>query len=253
MASTGRAGGKPGGTREGILTVALDPGHGGDETGAAGKAGTFEKELTLDVAKRLKATLEKDAGMTILLTRDTDTIVPLDDRTALANHNHADLFVSIHVNASTRRDARGAETYYLASQSKDREIRTLAAIENNASGVDRADLGAGSGGLELVLWDLAQSKYLEESSVLAETVQKELNTALGIKDRGVKQAPFRVLMGATMPAVLVEIGFISNPAEEERMKTDEYRDRIVGALAAAVRSFRTVAKVHATGAAATMR
>lgn len=235
------------------MTVVLDPGHGGDETGAEGKTGILEKEITLDVAKRLKALLEARPAMTVILTRDTDSIVALDERTALANHLHADLFLSIHVNSAPRRDAHGAETYFLASQAKDEEIRTLAAIENNAAGVDREKLGADSGDLELVLWDLAQTKYLEESSDLAELIQKELNEALGVTDRGVKQAPFRVLMGATMPSVLVEVGFISNPAEESSLKSDEYRDKIAGALSRAVQAFRVGSRRRLAGRPALSR
>lgn len=253
---TARTGGRTGGdsplvlAKDGIRTIVLDPGHGGEETGAAGKTGIFEKEITLDVAKRLKALLEKETGVRVLLTRDEDATVGLDERPALANQNHADLFLSIHVNSAPRRDARGAETYFLASKAKDEESRTLAAIENNTVGVDRTKLGSDPGNLELVLWDLAQSQYLEESSELAEVIQKELDAALGVKDRGIKQAPFRVLMGATMPAVLVEVGFITNPAEETVLKTDEYRDKIAQALSRAVSSFHPGAARHLAGAPA---
>lgn len=226
------------------LIVVLDPGHGGDEMGAEGKKGIVEKEVTLDVSKRLKAILERESGLTVLLTRDTDIAIPLDERTALANQIHAGLFLSIHVNSAARRDARGAETYFLTSKARDEEIRTLAAIENNAAGVDRAELAESSGSLELVLWDLAQSLYLEESSDLAEAIQKELNDALGVKDRGIKQAPFRVLMGATMPAVLVEIGFLSNPTEEASLAEGIYRDRIAEALARAILAFRSSPKAQ---------
>ena len=218
------------------FVVVLDPGHGGAETGAQGRTGTQEKEVTLDVAKRLKALVERP-GVTVLLTRNEDGVVALDDRTALANQNHADLFLSIHVNSAPRHDARGAETYFLSYKSKDEDIRTLAAMENNASGVDREKMGQVPQGLDLVLWDLAQAHDLEESSRLAETIQKQLNDALGVRNRGVKQAPFRVLMGATMPAVLVEVGFISNPAEETSLKSGEYRDKIAQALARAVGAF----------------
>lgn len=216
------------------LVVVLDPGHGGSETGAEGKTGIFEKEVTLDIARRLKAILGGRSDVTVLLTRETDEAIGLDERTALANQNHADLFVSIHVNSAPRSDARGAETYFLALKAKDEEIRTLAAIENNAAGVDRERMGDVPQGLELILWDLAQSQYLEGSSRVAEAIQNELNDALGVKNRGVKQAPFRVLMGATMPAVLVEVGFISNADEEISLKTEDYRDKIAQALARAV-------------------
>jgi N-acetylmuramoyl-L-alanine amidase len=232
------------------MTIVLDPGHGGEETGAEGKGPVFEKEITLDVAKRLRALLVPQPGLTVLLTREGDEAVELDERTALANQKHADLFVSIHVNASPRHDARGAETYFLSYQSKDEEVRTLAALENNAAGVDRARLGEAPEGLELVLWDLAQAQYLAESGELAGAIQKELNEALGVKDRGVKQAPFRVLMGATMPAVLVEIGFISNPSEDASLRTGEYRDKIAQALFRALTGYTAEAKRRLSGAPA---
>jgi len=240
------------------FTVVLDPGHGGTETGAEGKKGTggkpglFEKDVTLDIARRLRTLLQAQGGINVLLTRDDDAVVALDDRTALANQNHADLFLSIHVNSAPRRDARGAETYFLSYASKDEDVRTLAAMENNAAGVDKEKLGAAPEGLELVLWDLAQSQYLQESGALAGSIQKELNEALGARDRGVRQAPFRVLMGATMPAVLVEVGFISNPTEETSLATEEYRDKIAQALSRAVGAFLADAK-RRMGAAAAAR
>jgi N-acetylmuramoyl-L-alanine amidase len=222
-----------------VFTIVLDPGHGGEEIGAAGKTEATEKELTLQIAKKLQALLEKEPRTRVLLTRTDDSTVPLDSRTALANHNHADLFLSIHLNSAQQRDARGAETYFLTPQAKDDETRTIAAIENNAIGVDRASLGAAPVDLELVLWDLAQTQYIAESSRLAGEIQRELNEALGVKDRGVKEAPFRVLMGATMPAVLVEVGFLSNPAEEKLLESDERQDTIAQALRRAVVAFRS--------------
>jgi N-acetylmuramoyl-L-alanine amidase len=240
------------------FVVVLDPGHGGTETGAEGKKGAggtpgiYEKDITLDIARRLKALLQGQPGINVLLTREDDALVALDDRTALANQNHADLFVSIHVNSAPRRDARGAETYFLSYAVKDDDVRTLAAIENNAAGVDKEKLGQAPEGLELVLWDLAQSQYLQESGELAGSIQKELNEALGARNRGVRQAPFRVLMGATMPAVLVEVGFISNPAEETSLATEEYRDKIAQALSRAVTGFLADAK-RRMGAAAAAR
>ena len=246
--SVGAAGSVPGRPARRTLTLVLDPGHGGSETGAEGKTGVFEKDITLDVARRLKSLLAGEPGLEVLLTREEDEDVALDDRTALANQKHADLFLSIHVNASPRRDARGAETYFLSRQAKDEEVRTLAALENNAADVDRERLGEAPEGLELVLWDLAQSQYLQESAELAVAIQEQLNEALGLKDRGVKQAPFRVLMGATMPAVLVEVGFISNPAEEAVLGTGEYRDKIAQALARALVTFVSDAKRRLAGA-----
>jgi N-acetylmuramoyl-L-alanine amidase len=223
-----------------LRTIVIDPGHGGDELGARGPAGTYEKDLTLDVARRLKASIEGRLGIRVLLTRDEDRLVPLDERAAIANHNRAQLFLSIHLNASKRRGAVGAETYFLSTDSTDDEARTLAALENRASGVleaPPAEKAEGDRSLDLILWDLAQNQYLAESARLAESVQKELNVLAGTKDRGVRQAPFRVLMGATMPAVLVEAGFITNPDEEARFKDAAYLDTVVDAIVRAVRGY----------------
>ncbi len=220
--------------------IVLDPGHGGVETGAVGPTGLQEKDLTLDLARRLKALLERQ-GVTVVLTRDDDRVLPLDDRTAIANHNRAILFISLHLNASKRKSAVGAETYFLSTAATDDEARTLAGLENKAyepAGATAAEIPGKppDHGLELILWDLAQNSFLAESSRLAESVQTELNALTGVRDRGVRQAPFRVLMGATMPAILVEAGFISNPEEEARFKDEAYKDKIAEAIARAVAS-----------------
>jgi N-acetylmuramoyl-L-alanine amidase len=203
--------------------------------GAKGPSGLLEKEVTLDMAKRLQAGLARRLGIRVILTRDTDKQVGLDDRTALANHERADLFLSVHVNASTAGQARGAETYFLSYQATDDEARAAAALENNTLGVENSP---GNTALGMVLWDLAQSQYLSESSKLAETIQENLNALLRIESRGVKQAPFKVLMGATMPAVLVEIGFITNPEEESRLKDGAYREKIAQAIIDSVAAFK---------------
>ena len=175
----------------------------------------------------------------MVLTRDEDRQVARDERTAIANQNRAELFVSLHLNSSPAKGASGAETYFLSPEATDDEARTLAGMENEAArlGVSIQPAGAG-GNLDLILWDLAQNQYLAESARLAGVVQRELNELAGTRDRGVRQAPFTVLMGATMPAILVELGFVSNPAEEARLKDGAYRDRIVLALVRAVQGFR---------------
>lgn len=219
----------------GVSVIVVDAGHGGVEMGAKGPSGLLEKEVTLDMAKRLQAGLSKRLGVRVLLTRDSDKQVALDDRTAMANHERADLFLSIHVNASPATKARGAETYFLSYQATDDEARAAAALENNTIGVETPP---GSEALGMVLWDLAQSQYLSESSKLAEAIQRNLNELLHIESRGVKQAPFKVLMGATMPAVLVEIGFITNPQEESRLKDSTYRENIAQAIIESVAAFK---------------
>ena len=222
----------PGGA-PGIQLIVVDAGHGGSETGAKGPSGLLEKDVTLDMAKRIQAGLASRLGVRVILTRETDKQVSLDDRTALANHERADLFLSIHVNASPATKASGAETYFLSYQATDDEARAAAALENKTIGVD-----PGSQALGMVLWDLAQSQYLAESSKLAEAIQENLNELLRIESRGVKQAPFKVLMGATMPAVLVEIGFITNSEEEARLKDSSYREKIAQAIIDSVAAFK---------------
>jgi len=208
----------PGGPR----TVVIDPGHGGDEEGAVGPTGLKEKELTLDIARRLRARLQQ-AGFSVVMTRDEDQSVDLTTRTARANHARAGIFLSIHANSSVRGGARGAETYFLSS----------GAEEETEPG---DPVGAGAE-LDLVLWEMAQAHYLARSSHLAEVIQSELEALGGRRDRGVKQAPFRVLVGAAMPAALVEVGFLSNPDEEGRLASEEYREKIASLLAAGLERF----------------
>jgi N-acetylmuramoyl-L-alanine amidase len=213
---------------EEAFVVVIDPGHGGEDMGARGPSGLVEKFVTLDIARRLRERIQSSMDAEVILTRETDRVITLDERTALANHNRADLFVCIHANASRRPRARGAETYFLSYQATDDEARAVAAIENNTLGLD--DGVPRGDGLEMILWDIAQSAFLRESSILAEVIQDNLNDALGITNRGIKQAPFRVLMGATMPAVLIEVAFISNPDEERRLRDPAFKDRIADAI-----------------------
>jgi N-acetylmuramoyl-L-alanine amidase len=215
--------------------VVLDPGHGGEEKGAEGPSGLLEKDVTLDVAQRLRTRLES-AGVRVVLTRDRDGTLSLAERTALANHHGADLFVSIHANASRRQDAKGAETYFLSYKATDAEAQALAALENAAGGGARQP--SGGNGLNLVLWDMAQAAHLRGSSALAEMVQAELNALLSLRNRGVKQAPFRVLMGANMPAILIEVGFITNPDEEEKLRSPAYRESLALAISQSIDRFQ---------------
>ncbi len=215
--------------------IVLDAGHGGEELGAMGPSGVMEKDVTLDVAQRLRTRMESN-GMRVVLTRNRDETLPLAERTALANHHEADFFVSIHVNASRRKDARGAETYYLSYKATDAESEALATLENAAGGSSVQP--APDSGLDLVLWDMAQAAHLRGSSRLAEMVQGELNSLLSLRNRGVKQAPFRILMGANMPAILIEVGFITNPDEEEKLRSPAYRESLALAISRSIERFR---------------
>jgi N-acetylmuramoyl-L-alanine amidase len=220
-----------------LRSVVIDPGHGGSESGAVGSTGLEEKDVVLDVGRRLARMLREQAGLEVYLTREGDQLLPLASRTALANHQQADLFISLHANASTSPGARGSETYFLSAEATDDEARNLAALENRVAGEGR---GAGEldDGLEMILWDLAQTEYLLESSRLAERIQEELNRLLDTPNRGIKQAPFRVLEGATMPAVLVEVAFITNPEEELLLLKEPFRERIATALYRSVLAFK---------------
>lgn len=216
-------------------TVVIDPGHGGAETGAKGPGGTLEKDVALSIARKLRAALANTMGVQVFLTRDSDVDLPLDERTAIANNYKADLFVSIHANASRSHGAAGSEVYFLSYQSGDEATKRLAAAEGEAF-VPGGAAPPGSD-LALILWDMAQAQYLEESSALASRIQEELAVVTGSEGRGVKQAPFRVLVGAAMPAVLVEVAFISNPEEEKLLGSDAYQSRIAGALMKGVARF----------------
>ena len=212
--------------RSSARVVVIDPGHGGAEVGAKGPGGTLEKDVTLAIARKLRGALGS-LGFQVFLTRDRDQELALDDRTAFANNYKAVLFISIHANASRAREARGSEVYFLAYQSTDEESRRLAQAEGGelpqASGGSRSELS-------MILWDMAQAEHLEDSSALASRIQEELADVTGSQGRGVKQAPFRVLVGAAMPAVLVEVAFISNAEEEKLLTSEPYQNKVVAAL-----------------------
>ena len=212
------------------IRIVVDPGHGGEEVGAVGGNGTLEKDLTLRLARQLQRVLEARLPVRVLLTRDRDVAVDHETRTALANQNDAALFISLHLNSVPGGGGRGAETYFLDLEASDRDAAESARLENAAGGRDESPV-------ELMLWDLAQSKHMQESQAFARLVQRELNEALGLRDRGVKQAPFRVLLGANMPAVLVEFGFLSNPEEETRLLRADHQAELVRAVSRAVEQF----------------
>ncbi len=224
--------------------VVIDPGHGGEEQGAVSGSGLKEKDLVLDIARRLRDRLQ-GMGYAAALTRDDDQRLDLDARAAVANRLKADMFLSIHANSSRRESARGAETYFLSYGSSDDEARRLAMTENEGAGGSVGSTGAPPGpgearddDLRLILWDMAQSEHLSSSSRLADLIQGEMNRLGETMDRGVKQAPFRVLVGAAMPAVLVEVGFLTHAEEDKKLASGDHRDEIASALATAVDRFR---------------
>lgn len=220
----------------GIHTIVIDPGHGGKDIGATGPGGLLEKDATLAVANKLAASLATKLGTRVILTREDDSVVSLDQRTAVANQYKADLFLSVHMNAAPVKGAHGSEVYFLSLEASD-ELAKKAAESENASG--GAHPAGAQGDLKLILWDLAQQEYLAESSRFAQSIQEEMNALAGIQNRGVKQAPFKVLVGATMPAALVEVAFISNPDEETKLKNEQFQNTVVEALTRAVQRYKT--------------
>jgi N-acetylmuramoyl-L-alanine amidase len=220
----------------GIHTIVIDPGHGGKEVGAVGPGGLMEKDATLNLCRKLAAALEAKLKTRVILTRSDDSVVALDQRTTIANQYKADLFLSVHMNAAIVRGAHGAETYFLSLQASDELAKKAAELENAAAHPAASENP--SSDLKLILWDLAQQEYLNESSKLAQDVQEEMNRITGVQNRGVKQAPFRVLVGATMPAALVEVAFITNPEEEARINSDAFQKTVVDALTAAVERYK---------------
>jgi N-acetylmuramoyl-L-alanine amidase len=205
--------------------VVLDPGHGGHDTGTIGPGGLSEKELVLDVAQRLGALITERLGSEVVYTRTGDTFVPLEVRTDLANEKKADLFLSIHANSSRLRATAGPETYYLNFTTSASAL-DVAARENATSQKSIHEL-------EGLIQKIFLKERVDESREFAATVQKAIHTALWqnrARDRGVKQAPFVVLIGARMPAILAEIDFLSNPRQERLLKRADFRQRIAEAL-----------------------
>ncbi len=210
-----------------IGKIVIDAGHGGHDTGTIGPNGLLEKDVVLDVAKRLGRLLEARLGAEVIYTRQDDTFIPLETRTAIANRERADLFISIHANSSRDSDARGVETYYLNFTSSP-EALEVAARENAVSEKSIHEL-------QDLVKKIALKEKIEESREFAGDVQQSLYGGLalqnaGIRNRGIKKAPFIVLIGANMPSILAEISFVSNPTDERKLETSEHRQRIAESL-----------------------
>ena len=212
-----------------VRTIVIDPGHGGKDPGAVSKSGVKEKTIALDVAKRLKKLLESKGSYRVYLTRETDVYIPLEKRTAFANEKEADIFISLHANAHKSRRARGVETYYL-SLASDEEARATAALEN-------ASAEKGIKDLNNILRHILRGAKVEESRELARTVQSRLCHHTGSNDRGIRRAPFIVLIGAESPSILVEMGFMSNILDERLLCNSNYKEKIARALMEAVEEY----------------
>ncbi len=227
---------KPGSAGRGMRTIVVDPGHGGLEPGARGKFGAQEKDLTLGISLKLKSMIERELAYPVELTRSEDVDRSLEDRAAIANNHHAFVFVSIHTNSSARKQTRGPEVYFLNLNATDEEARRLAYMENNSSEFEEIEGDSGDE-IKMILWDMAQSAYLKQSSRLAELIQNELNSFWRTRNRGIKQAPFKVLTGVACPAVLVEVAFISNPEEERKLVKESYQENIAKAIFQGLKGF----------------
>ncbi len=219
---------------EGIHLIVVDAGHGGKDPGAIGPHKLYEKTVTLGMAKALAKELRKQLGVKVMLTRSDDRYLKLRERTEFANRVGADLFISLHANATSNGKAYGVETYFL-NLSKNNQAAEVAARENGTSLQE-------VGNLEAILFDLMANAKINESSRLAAEVQQALVAGLKphysrIKDLGVKQGPFHVLLGATMPSVLIESGFISNKREEKRLKSKKYQQRVAAAIVKGVKNY----------------
>jgi N-acetylmuramoyl-L-alanine amidase len=219
--------------REPRWHVVIDAGHGGKDPGAIGPSGLMEKDVVLDMAKRLRDLMQQGLQWRVTLTRDADVFIPLEERTAIANAKAADLFVSIHANAAERPDAQGIETYFLDLGTDEQSMRVAA--RENATTLSKVSA------LQVILRDLLMTSKRNESSLLAGSVQQALVQAPGGgktgRDLGVKHAPFLVLMGAEMPSILVETGFVSNPAEERRLADPKYRAQAARAIFEGIKEY----------------
>jgi N-acetylmuramoyl-L-alanine amidase len=217
-----------------IRRIVVDPGHGGHDPGAVGPTGLQEKDVVLAIGLKLRELLKEELGLDVVMTRSTDVFIPLEERTAIANKVNADLFVSVHANAAANRNASGIETYYL-NLAKTEKSAQLAAKENGTS-LEKVSV------LQAILFDLMANYKLNDSAHLAEEIQKTLHKKVrgqysDVKNLGVKQGPFYVLVGATMPSILVETAFLSNAQEEARMKKQTYLDMNAEGIMEGVRSY----------------
>ncbi len=223
--------------RKEIPLIVIDPGHGGKDNGAKSRRGLLEKDVNLKISKRLKKILESRYGYEVILTRTDDTFIPLDKRGGIANDRDADLFVSVHVNAAKRLSAHGIETYYLGNANSEQAQET-AARENGELVHSVKD-----GQVQQILASLISTTKINDSAILAGHVQEYLHSSIqkkysGVKDLGVKEGPFFVLHDTNMPSILVEVGFITNSSEEQRLRKSTYLDRLASSIARGIHEFK---------------
>ncbi len=218
--------------KKGIYCIVIDPGHGGKDPGAIGPSGLKEKDITLQIAKKLKSLLEKNLPVKVILTREGDKYVALDERTEIANMVGGDLFISIHTNAAWDRRVQGVETFYNSQYVYGEGAEEVASRENTVFASETLPSK-----IKNIIWDLIQNQYRSESKALSRVVQQSLTETCGMVSRGVKSAQFYVLRGIAMPAILVEVGFISNPWEERKLKDPEFQKLVALGLYRGLRNY----------------
>jgi len=223
------------GVRVPIRTVVLDPGHGGNDAGVKGPGGVIEKDFVLSLARRAKTAVEGRLGIRVLLTREDDSNADSDSRAAIANNNKADLFISLHANGSLRPDTKGAAIYYLSLDRFGEDARRRSQIDREVVPV----YGGTTREFALVDWELAQAAHVQDSMTFAALLEQRLRSGGTTPVVSVQKAPMRGLAGANMPAVLVEIGYLTNPDEEKRLSSAEFQNGIAQAITDAIISFRS--------------
>ncbi|HWB29239.1 MAG TPA: N-acetylmuramoyl-L-alanine amidase, partial [Vicinamibacterales bacterium] len=218
-----------------LRTIVLDPGHGGDDPGAKGAKGTLEKDYVLQFARRLKETIESRIGLRVLLTRDGDQNVPVDRRAAIANNNKADLFISLHANASVRPSVSGVQ---IASLRLD-DYRTQTDAAMSASEPVPV-LGGGTRVIDVLPWDTAQIGFADRSATIASILRQRLaDSNVPLYTQPVVQLPLRPLVGVSMPAILIELGFLTNAADEQAIVAGDRTPRVIDAILAAIADIRS--------------
>jgi N-acetylmuramoyl-L-alanine amidase len=214
--------------------MVVDAGHGGEDTGVRGAKGTLEKQVTLDAARRLKSLVESRLGVRVVMTREDDRAVSLDERDAIANNSKADLFLSLHANSSPSASVKGTEVYYLRLDRAGEEARRNAAATELILPV----VGGVTRPIDIIPWDLAQASHVDASSRFASMLEEEFEKRVPAGPRPLQQAPMRVLSGANMPAALVEMVYLTNAEQEQRVKSDEFQGAVVEAIYGAVVRFK---------------
>jgi N-acetylmuramoyl-L-alanine amidase len=221
-------------SRPAVQAIVIDAGHGGEDAGVHGPAGLLEKQVTLDVARRLRALIETRLGVRVIMTRDDDRTVTLDERAAIANNGKAGIFLSLHANASLAASASGAEVFGLQLDREGEAVRQLATAQE----VNIPVLGGGTRPIDVIRWDLAQARHVEASAVLAARLEQELRKHVPMGQRAIRQAPMRVLAGVNMPAALVEMGYLTNPDQERAFRSSDFPGLVAQSLFDAIVGFR---------------